>query len=314
MDPLSQLLSLLKPRSYITAGFDAGGDWGLVLDDLAGRIKCYAVMRGGCWLAMAGLAPVHVRTGDCFILPSGRAATISSSLAAPPRPASEVLDPDRSGQVVTYNGGGEVFLVGSRFEIAGGHAAMMLQTLPPIIRVENAAEQARLRLYLELMMEEMRQGAPGSALVAQNLSHMILAQALRLYLADVPATDVGWFSALSDPRLGASLRAMQDDPARPWTLDALARIAGMSRSSFAQHFRSRVGETPMGFLSRWRMMSASALLIEGCSPIPQIALSLGYGSEQAFNAAFKRVMGSPPGLYARMHRNGQDLREPRPTG
>lgn len=310
MDPLSQLLLLLKPRSYITAGFDAGGSWGLVLDDLAGRIKCYAVTKGECWLSVADMPPVHLCAGDCFVLPSGRPATIFSDPSVVPSSASEVLDPDRSGEVVTYNGGGDVYLVGSRFEIADGHAAMMLQTMPPIIHVDSKAEQARLRLYLDLMMEEMRHGAPGAAAVAQNLAHMILAQALRLYLANVPAADVGWFSALSDPKLGSAIRAMQSDPARPWTLDALARIAGMSRSSFAASFHRRVGEPPIAFLSRWRIMGAASMLVEGSGSMSEIALSSGYTSEHAFNAAFKRVMGMPPGMYARGHRTRGTGRRP----
>lgn len=302
MDPLSEILSLLKPRSYITAGFDAGGSWGLLLDDLAGRVKCYAVTRGSCWLSVEGAAPVRLQTGDCFVLPSGRPAILASDLGAPAARAGEVLARDRSGEVVTYNGGGDVFLVGARFEVGDGHAAMTLATLPPIIRVETSAEKARLRLYLDLMMEEMRLAEPGSQSVARNLSHMILAQALRLYLANAPETDVGWFAALADPRLGHAIRAMHADPARAWTLEALAQRAGMSRSSFAQHFRRRVGETPMAWLARWRMMRAGALLVEGRGTMAEIALSLGYASEHAFNTAFKRVMGQPPGLYARAHR------------
>src|SRR5690606_30976636 len=113
LDPLSEVLALLKPRSYITGGFDAGGEWALTLDDLAGHIKCYAVIEGACWLSLAGDgAPVRVSAGDCFVLPSGRPVKIASDPAVSPRRASEVLDPNRSGEVVTHNGGGDVFLVG----------------------------------------------------------------------------------------------------------------------------------------------------------------------------------------------------------
>jgi AraC-like DNA-binding protein len=187
-----------------------------------------------------------------------------------------------------------VFLVGSRFEIAAGQAAMM----PPILRIKNAAEQARLRLYRALMTAEMREGAPGSALVAQNLSRMILAQALRLSLADVPKEDRGWVSALADPNPGTVLRAMQNDPGRAWTPEALGRTAGMSRTSIAQQFRSRVGETPMGFLARWRRMSAAALLAEG---------------QHAVLAGFNRVTGSPPGQVARTHWHGSARRASEPV-
>ena len=300
MDPLSELMTHLKTRSYITAGFDAGGSWALTLDDLVGRIKCYVVVKGRCWLSMAdGDGPHLLQEGDCFILPSGRNAQISSDLKARPKLASDVLNPDRSGEIVTYNGGGDVFLVGSRFDVNGRQAEFLLQTLPPLIRVETSGDRDKLKLYIDLMMEELREGRPGSAQVAQNLSQMILAQALRLYLSNRPETDVGWFAALADPRLTASITAIHSEPSYPWTLDDLARKAGMSRSSFARHFRERVGETPITYLTQWRMMSASEKLVSGKDTIAQIAISLGYSSEHAFNTAFKRIMGQSPGRYAR---------------
>lgn len=300
MDPLSEVLALLKPRSYITAGFDAGAPWALTLDDLAGRIKCYAVIKGSCWLSVAGGdAPVRLDAGECFVLPSGRSATIASDPAISPRRASEVLDPNRSGEIVTYNGGGDVFLVGSRFEVNGRHAEVLLRTLPPLIRVETSDDQARLRSSIELMMEEMREARPGSSLVAQHVAHMILVQALRLYLSRRPGADVGWFAALADPQMSAAIAAMHGDPSFPWTLQALARCAGMSRSTFAARFRERVGETPIGYLTRWRMMLAGERLVQGRETIALIALSLGYASEHAFSTAFRRTMGCSPGRYAR---------------
>lgn len=307
MDPLSELLALLQPRSYITAGFDAGGSWALVLDDLAGRIKCYAVMKGECWLSIEKIAaPIRLKAGDCFVLPTGCRALIASDLGAEPKLASETLDPNRSGEVVTYNGGGDVFLVGSRFEVEGRHAEVMLQTLPPLIRVEASNDRAKLRLYIDLMMDELRGGRPGAFQMAQNLSHMMLAQTLRLYIEGLPEGEVGWLAALADPKLGPCLKAMHSAPAHSWTVEELARIAGMSRTSFAQQFRDRVGETPISYLTRWRMMSAAAKLVRGQDTITQISMSLGYSSDQAFNTAFKRVTGQSPRLYARRQKQGAE--------
>lgn len=305
MDPLSEVLSLLKPRSYITAGFDAGGAWALTLDDLAGRIKCYAVVKGSCWLAIDGVdEPARVQAGDCFMLPSGRVVRIGSDPHVEPKLARDVLDPDRSGQVVTYNGGGDVFLVGSRFEVQGHHAEVLFRTLPPLIQVRTSGGQARLRTCIELMMEELREAQPGSSLVAQHLSHMMLVQVLRLYLSHPGRDGIGWLAALADPKLGAALGAMHADPAFPWTLEKLAARAGMSRSIFSERFRVCVGETPMVYLTRWRMILAGEKLGEGRDTLATIAASLGYESEHAFNTAFKRVMGSPPRRYVRSRRSG----------
>lgn len=300
MDPLSEILTLLKPRSYITAGFDAGGAWALALDDLAGRIKCYAVVKGKCWLSLEGSeAPVQLNEGDCFVLPSGRAVRIGGDLTTPASRASEVLDPNRSGEVVTYNGGGDVFLVGCRFEVNGRHAEVLLRTLPPLIQVRTSGDQAKLRWSIELMMEELREARPGSSLIAQQLSHMMLVQALRLYLAQGSHSDIGWFAALADPQISGVIAAIHADPSFAWTLRELAQRAGMSRSTFAQRFRDRVGEAPISYLTRWRMMLAGERLLGGRETIGRIALSLGYTSEHAFNTAFRRTMGCSPGRYAR---------------
>lgn len=300
MDPLSEVLSLLKPHSYITAGFDAGGAWALTLDDLAGRIKCYAVIKGTCWLTMPGIdAPVQLQAGDCFVLPSGRPVCIGSDLSVEPKRASEVLDANRSGEVVTYNGGGDVFLVGSRFEVNGRHAEILLETLPPLMQVGTSGDRARLRWSIEHMMEELREARPGSSLVAQQLAHMMLVQALRLYLSERSHNDVGWFAALADPQLSEVLRMIHADPAFPWTVQELAARAGMSRSIFAERFHKRVGETPIAYLTRWRMMLAGEKLCHGRDTLAQIAESLGYESEHAFSTAFKRVMGISPRRYAR---------------
>lgn len=306
MDPLSQVLSLLKPQAYITGGFDAGGSWALSLDDLAGRIKCYAVIRGACWIRLDEEAPVRVTAGDCFVLPSGRSVTVAGDLSAEPLRASAVLDPNRSGEVVVWNGGGDVYLVGSRFEVSGRHAESLLRTLPALILVETADERARLRYAIELMMEELRAGRPGAHLVAQQLSHLMLVQALRLYLLQRPEGTAGWFTALADPQMGAVLGAMHQDPAHPWTLQTLAGQAGMSRTTFAERFRERVGETPMGYLTRWRMTLAGESLITGRDPIARIAERAGYSSEHAFSTAFRRVIGCSPRQYARQAASSSD--------
>lgn len=301
MDPLSELLSLLKPRSYITAGFDAGGDWSLRLDDLSGRIKCYAVISGSCWLRLEGEGgePILLAAGDCFVLPSGRHARIASDLDLEPVLASRSLSPDRDGETVIYNGGGDVFLAGSRFEVNGRHAERLLQTLPAVILLRQATDQAMLRWSIEMMMQELREARPGAALVAQQLAHMMLVQTLRLYMAQTPDDRTGWLAALAHPQLGAALGAVHADPGRRWTLEALADKARMSRTVFARRFREVMGETPIAYATRWRMIIAAERLLSTRVSLGEIAQAMGYESENAFNVAFKRVMGAAPRRYAR---------------
>jgi AraC-like DNA-binding protein len=300
MDPLSDVLSLLKPRSHVSAGFDAGGDWSVAFADLQNRIKCYAVVSGECWLSVEGVPDaVRLKAGDSFVLPSGRPFRLASDMALPPIDANEIFPPAREGGVVSLNGGGDFFLVGSRFAVSGNHAAMLLGTLPPIVHIRKEAEQAALRWSVERMMHELREPQPGGSLVAQHLAHMMLLQALRLHLAEEAGHGVGWFTALADKQISAAINAMHGDPAHRWTLQELAEHAGMSRSTFALKFKEKVGDTPMDYLARWRMLLAGDRLENSTDPISVIALSLGYESESSFSTAFKRVMGCSPRRYGR---------------
>jgi AraC-like DNA-binding protein len=300
MDPLSEILSLLKPRSYITAGFDAGGDWSLRLDDLAGRIKCYAVLRGRCFLMLEEDGqPIELVAGDCFVLPSGRHVRIASDPALTPMLASESLSPDRDGETVVFNGGGDVLLTGSRFDVSGHHAKVLLRTLPPVIHLKAAADQAILRWSIDLMMQELRDARPGASSMAQHLAHMMLTQTLRIYVSQQSGAQTGWFAGLADPHIGAAIAAMHADPAHGWTLAELAGRAGMSRTVFARRFREKMGETPLAYLTRWRMMLAAEKLMTGPDRLASIAAAVGYESENAFNTAFTRVMGMSPRRYVK---------------
>lgn len=313
MDPLSDVLSLLKPRSYVSAGFEAGGDWSIRFSDQLGRIKCYAVITGECWLAVDDVEQtVRLKAGDCFVLPSGRPFLLASDLSLAPVEAGTVFPPARPGGVVTYNGGGDFFLAGSRFAVSGAHAANLLRRLPPIVHILREPDQAALRWSVEQMMRELHQGEPGGSLIAQHLAHMMLIHALRVHLAEGPAAGAGWFYALADRQMSAAIGAMHDNPAHSWTLQGLAERALMSRSSFAARFKETVGETPMEYLTRWRMLLAADRLENSGDPVFRVALSLGYESESAFGRAFKRVMGCSPRQYAGRRRQAGSSLQPHP--
>ncbi len=135
---------------------------------------------------------------------------------------------------------------------------------------------------------------------------MILVQALRLHLAEGAGAGIGWLFALADRQMSAAITAMHADPAHRWTLQELAERAGMSRSTFALRFKETVGDSPLEYLTRWRMLLAGDRLVRSGDAVSAIALSLGYESESAFSTAFKRVMGRSPRHYSR---DGQAARE-----
>jgi AraC-like DNA-binding protein len=179
------------------------------------------------------------------------------------------------------------------------HAGLLLGMLPPVVHIRAEANKAALRSSIERLMRELREPQPGSALIAEHLAQALLIEALRLHLAEHSHHSTGWLFALADRRMRAVIAAMHGEPARKWTLEALARVAGMSRSSFAARFKDTVGEPAMDYLTRWRMMVASDRLADGRTPIAVVAPAVGYESESAFGAAFKRVIGYSPRQFAK---------------
>jgi AraC-like DNA-binding protein len=298
MDPLSDVLSLLKPRSYMCGGFDMGGEWSIQFGRHEG-IKCYAVVSGQCWLVVEGVPDaVRLETGDCFLLPKGRPFSLTSDTALPPIDAHTIFRLPLSGGIASCNGGGDFFVVGGYFVLTGQHADILLEVLPPIVHIRKESDKAAMRWSLERMMQELGERQPGGFLVAQQLAYMMLVQALRLHLAEGLRGGVGWLFALADKQLSAAINSMHDDPAHRWTLQELAERAGMSRSTFALKFKERVGVSPMEYLTRWRMLLAGDRLANSSDSVSVISLSLGYESESAFSTAFKRVMGGSPRQYS----------------
>lgn len=294
MDPLSEILSLLRPNSYGFRGLDAGGDWALNFPADAG-VRCYAIQSGGCWLTVDGeTAPVRLADGDFVLLAGGRGYRLHGAADGVPIDAFRFFPSVPAGETAVLNGGGDVAGVGGYFGFEGPHADLLLALLPPVVHIRAEAERAGLRGSIERLMRELRDPQPGGALIAEHLAQALLIEALRLHLADAAHRRVGWLFALADPRIRPVLDALHAEPGRRWTLDALARLAGMSRSSFALRFKDRVGEPVMDYLTRWRMMLAADRLSRGGLSIAQVAPMVGYDSESAFGAAFKRVMGRSP--------------------
>jgi AraC-like DNA-binding protein len=243
--------------------------------------------------------PVLLHAGDCFLLPRGLPFRLATDLSLEPihyTVARARLGMRSEAPGVTH---GARYIAGGHFALTGGHAEMLLQSLPPIVHIRRESDKAAMRWSLERMREELRDPQPGGSLIAQHLAYTMLIQALRLHLADAASAGPGWLSALSDKHMSVAIASMHNDPGYSWTLESLAERVGMSRSVFALRFRETVGATPMEYLTRWRMLLAADRLQNSSDGLSAIAQSLGYESESAFGKAFRRVMGCSPRQYAR---------------
>lgn len=314
MDPLSEVLSLLRPRSFFSGGLDQGGDWALQFAAHDG-MKLYAIIAGACWLMVDGVPdPQRLEAGDCILLPHGRPFRLASDLALPPVDAASLVRVPMQGTVRTVNGGGSCMTVGAHFTFAGRHAGVLLQMLPPVVLLRKESDRTAMRWALDRLMLEQREAEPGSFLIGQQIAYVMLVQALRLYMTSSDASGVGWLFALADQQLGAAIEAVHLAPAYRWTLSELGRRAGMSRSTFALKFKRAVGVTPMEYVTRWRMLLAADRLVHSPDSIATVAHALGYESESAFCATFKRQMGYSPRRYGQDHQSAQTLARPLQQG
>ncbi|WP_249200528.1 AraC family transcriptional regulator [Gluconobacter sp. Dm-44] len=293
MDPLSEILRLLEPDSYGFRGLSAKGEWCLEFPEGPG-LKCQVIQTGTCWVEVDGLdGPVQLEAGDLVLLSGQHAFRTYTNRTILPRNAYDVLLSVPAGHTAVLNGGGHVLGVGGFFKFRAPYAEQMLSELPPLIHIRPDASGNMMRWAIEQLMSELRHPVIGGELLATHLAQMLLIQGLRLHIIN-STQGVGWLYALRDPRLHAVLSAIHKTPQIQWTLQSLAGIAGMSRTSFAAHFKATIGETCMNYLAKWRMTVAARHLAKKGISVGRAAELAGYNSESAFSAAFKRVMGQSP--------------------
>lgn len=299
MDPLSDVLSLLKLDSYRAGGFDIGENMAIGWPHHPG-IKCYAVSDGTGYLAVEGVPGwTTMEAGDCFILPRGVPFRLATSLHVPVIDFMQIRDHWLANGTFVDGQQPGCYLVGGHFALTGGPAEILRNALPPIVHIRSEGDRAAMRWSLDRLNEEINHPKPGSDLITKQLAQAMLVQALRLHLANEDGSLTGWLTALANKQMSSAITAIHNDPGKPWTLQTLAVEAGMSRSVFAERFKQTVGTSPMEYLTRWRMLLAGDRLRTSPDSVAEVAASLGYDSESAFGKAFKRTMACSPRRYSR---------------
>jgi len=299
VDPLSDVLQFVRARCILSGTLVAGGAWATRLAQVD-AIKFCAVTEGRCWMALSGDSGVTpLEAGDMIVTNGQRRLTLASSRELMRGAGCSSSRHEESG-VVRLGMGEDFRLLGGHVAVAASGQRALRACLPPLIHVQGSTSGASaLRWPLEQLRVEVAEQRPGAAIVIGDLAKLLFVQALRAYLAKPDPETVGWLRALADPPLALVLGMMHGDPARHWTLTDLAKAAAMSRTAFSVRFKSVVGTPPMAYLMNWRMHLADRALSEGTGTVGVVAASLGYSSESAFNTAFRRVMGVPPGSRRR---------------
>jgi AraC-like DNA-binding protein len=297
-DTISSILSLLSPTTSMSAIVVTGGDWAIDCPPANGLVFI-AVKRGSCWLAVEGARePIHVETGDCYLVKGGHAYRHASDLSLKPINAAEMWKPSSDG-IVFHGTVHDTELIGGQFNCESLQFSILLDALPPVIVIPSKSDHAAVIPWLlDRLMKELTAHNHGGVLIIDHLAHMLLVEILRAHLAFGENFPAGWVGGLADPKIAIVLNLMHRDPGYRWTLEDFAQATGMSRSAFLSLFKKRVGTGPLNYLLQWRMRLAAKRLLAGKESITTIALSLSYKSESAFGNAFKRVTGQSPRSFA----------------
>lgn len=304
MDPIDDVFGAMRVHTSLYARIEARAPWGVTfVRGVAARFGY--VVDGGCWLTLEDRAPVRLAAGDCFMIVGGAQYALQDRPATPTQFCYRALR-SHENHIVRLGGDGDpVTVVTGWFLFDRAGARPLVDLMPELILARMDAERSdMLQATLALLARETARPSLGTGIVVSRLADILFVQAIRSHAAAAGAEASGWIGALCDPRLSRAFSAIHARVEAPWTVEELAREAGMSRSAFAARFRDRVGMSPLDYVTRWRMFRAGALLRGGQRSIADIAAAVGYENESAFAKAFKRVTGITPGVY---RRDGGDI-------
>ncbi len=319
MDPITDIFRTMHVTAFGQHRLEATAPWGLIQEGQSEEkvtpsgkknpptdLAHFAMLsRGNCWLSVEGIAEtIPLTGGDCFLLAKGTSIVLRDSPRTRPKWTFREIGARANGNVALCGGGGApTTIVCGSFSFDRASLKPITQLLPSFILMK--ADQARmlaLHNTMQALASEMAEQAPGSEVVANRLAEVLFIQILRAHIAsgperNTPERQKGWLRAVFDPQMGTALSAIHDSVNTPWTVESLAEAAGMSRSAFAARFKELLGQTPLEYVTEWRMQKAMQLLEQRDKKLIDVARSVGYESDAAFSKAFKRVVGASPGEY-----------------
>ncbi len=303
-DPLGEILHLLKLTGTFYCQSRLSAPWGIEVPAL-GEVMSFAVVTSGrCWLTAGGNDSLLVEQGNLILLTGGAKHCLRSDPEVPTEhldtlPARKVTE---VYETLDYGGGGEITSI-MYGVVRVDHAAsgILMSLLPDVFKIDiwNDNSDSWLQGTLQFIAREARALRPGGGTVITRLADVVVIEAIRTWINTAPEADKGWLKATRDKQIGRAIIAIHRAPAEDWTVEKLAKVAGMSRSAFSARFTSMVGQSAIQYLTIWRMQLAREKLLQTTQSVAAVAIELGYQSEPAFSRAFKRVFRETPGQVRR---------------
>jgi AraC-like DNA-binding protein len=302
-DPLGAALHDLRLTGVFYAHAELTAPWGLTMPTFDGQLWFHIVVDGGCTLRMAPGNEVELRAGDMALVPKGGGHRLATSSHAPyplVTDLPEEVGSERYSRLRHGGGGPATTLVCGIVGLHHHAAHQIVDVLPEVVHLPAARsiDAGWMDRTLAVMAAEARTPRMGGETVLTRLADVLVVHAIRVWLDGAPEARRGWLGALHDPHLGGVLQAIHRNPSRDWTVADLAAIAALSRSAFAARFTELLGIPPLRYVTEVRMrQAAGALAAEPELTVAEAGRRAGYASEAAFNRAFRRTMGAPPGTF-----------------
>lgn len=303
MDILTDVLNTLELKGWLSSRRELVPPWRY--NFAVSQDSMFHVVRSGsAYLQVEGEPePIRLEDGDLVLFPTGHPHSLYDDPASPlTRLVHLDYNPDRGHHVVNHGGeGSPLLLLCGAFHFDYPNDFPLLQRLPKLIHIRGT--QGRMDQgfadILNIIARESASQQPATEVVLRRLTELLFIQVIRLWIAQETKAPSGWAGALQDQPISTALGLIHQSPDYRWTVKDLAEASALSRSAFSAHFTELVGEPPMTYLTRWRMLKATRLLKNEVR-METIAEQLGYESEAAFRKAFKREMGIPPAQYRKL--------------
>ncbi|MDW3182559.1 AraC family transcriptional regulator [Roseobacter sp.] len=306
LDLLSDILTNLSMRGTIYFRTSFTKPWGVAVPNYENVARFHFAHRGRCLVRVDGVAdPVDLAQGDLVIIPHGAA----HDLYCGHNPERTIMPLDTVLQTSAFKGMGVLVYGGdepqSETQLICGHFAfdpharhILMERLPLVIHLKNYGENAGrwMEATLRMIGEETGGQKMGDDLIALKMSEAIMAQAIRSFIEGSDALEQG-LGAFADKNLSRALDAFHKAPAKGWTVETLARAAGMSRTGFAVQFQKAMDMTPIDYVTKWRMEIAKKVLVMQETSLTDAAEVAGCASDSAFARTFKKEAGISPAEF-----------------
>jgi AraC-like DNA-binding protein len=317
MDVLSEVLKVVKLEGALFFNAEFSAPWCLISSESAGApylspegrhlILYHFLTEGRAYARLRDGRREELIAGDIIVFPHGDLHFLGNGTPERPVDSFQTFAKNLAQglKVVGFGGGGEITRFVCGFMACDPRLSeVFLAGLPQMLKVhviQDASDQW-LEHSIRFSVNPGNGSNAGSSLVLAKLAELLFVETLRRYMRDLGPEESGWLAGVRDPTVGHALALLHKDPAHPWTIMKLSKQVGLSRTRLAERFRHFLGESPMAYLAQWRLKLGAEILESSNDSVAAVAATVGYGSEAAFNRAFKREFDCPPAQFRRQRK------------